>query len=149
MHPRLLNGLSWGALALVGAFCALQALEWVLLPRNGAMDGTWADFALGWLGRFAVFMVMAATMLVVSLLVLNAAGRAGRESIGIAVLAAIAGATAGVLLRYAIGAVPADESARFLVLVFTSWIGSGAGPVPGHAPHLPAPASEAGARTAG
>ena len=39
MNPRLLNGLSWGALALVGAFCALQALEWALLPSNGVVGG--------------------------------------------------------------------------------------------------------------
>jgi len=148
MHPRLLNGLSWGVLALVSVFCALQALEWVLLPRNGAMNGTWEDFALGWLGRFAVFMVMAATMLVVSLVVLNAAGRAGRESIGVAVLAAIAGASAGALLRYAIGAVPAAESARFLFLVFTSWIGSGAVLVAGYVLYLRAQSSDAEARTA-
>src|SRR4051812_10422438 len=123
---RLLNGLSWGVLGLVTVFCALQALEFVLLPRNGAMDGGFADMAAGFAGRFGVFLVMAGTMLVVSLFVLNAAGRAGRESFGVAVLAAIAGASAGALVRYGIGAIPPGESARYLVLVFFSWIGAGA-----------------------
>jgi len=148
MNLRLLNGLSWGVVALVSAFCALQALEWVLLPRNGAMGGTLDDITLAWLGRFAVFTVMGVTMLVVSLVVLNAAGRAGRENIGVAVLAAIAGASAGVLVRYGIGAVPADESPRFLLLVFSSWIGSGAVLVASYVLYLRAQSSDAEARTA-
>ena len=117
MVQRLLNGLSWSGIALVSVFCVLQAVEWVLMPRNGAMGGGFDDMALAFIGRLGVFMVMGITMLVVSLVVLNAAGRAGRENIGVAVLAAIAGATAGTLLRYGIGAVPADESPRFMILV--------------------------------
>jgi len=148
MVQRLLNGLSWSVLALVSTFCALQAVEWVLLPRNGAMEGGFADMALAFLGRLGVFMVMGITMLVVSLVVLNAAGRAGRENIGVAVLAAIAGASAGTLLRYAIGAVPVDESPRFMLLVFTSWIGSGAVLVAGYVLYLRAQSSDAEARTA-
>ena len=148
MLNRLLNGLSWSVLALVTAFCVLQAVEWVLLPRNGAMGTGFADMALGFVGRLGVFMVMGITMLVVSLVVLNAAGRAGRENFGVAALAAIAGASAGVLVRYAIGAVPADESPRFLLLVFTSWIGSGAVLVAGYVLYLRAQSSDAEARTA-
>lgn len=148
MLNRLLNGLSWSVLALVTAFCVLQAVEWVLLPRNGAMGTGFADMALGFVGRLGVFMVMGITMLVVSLVVLNAAGRAGRENIGVAVLAAIAGATAGTLLRYGIGAVPADESPRFMILVFTSWIGSGAVLVAGYVLYLRAQSSDSEARTA-
>src|SRR5436190_6840241 len=148
MTHRLLNGLSWGVLALITAFCALQALEWVLLPRNGALDGGLADMAAGFLGRFGVFLVMAGTMLIVSLVVLNVAGRAGRESFGVAVLAAIAGASAGALVRYAIGAIPADESARYLLLVFTSWIGSGAILVAAYVLYLRAQSSDAEARGA-
>ena len=145
---RLLNGLSWSALGLVGVFCGLQALEWVLVPRNGALEGGLSDLAEGFVGRFGVFLVMGGTMLIVSLCVLNAAGRAGRESIGVAVLAAIAGAGAGTLVRYGIGATPADESPRYLLLVFTSWIGSGAILVASYVLYLRAQSSEAGARAA-
>ena len=148
MGQRLLNGMSWSALALVSVFCALQAVEWVLLPRNGAMGGGFDDMALAFLGRLGVFMVMGITMLIVSLVVLNAAGRAGRENIGVAVLAAIAGASAGVLVRYSIGAVPTDESPRFLLLVFTSWIGTAGVLVAAYVLYLRAQSSDAEARTA-
>jgi LytS/YehU family sensor histidine kinase len=94
-----------------------------------------------------VFLVMAGTMLIVSLLVLNAAGRAGHESFGLAVLAAIAGAGAGTLVRYGIGAIPADSSPRYLLLVFTSWIGSGAILVAAYVLYLRAQSSDAQART--
>jgi len=120
----------------------------VLLPRNGAIGGGLGDLALGWFGRLGVFLVMAVTMLVVSLMVLNAAGRAGRESFGVAALAAVAGGVAGALVRYAIGAIPADESARYLLLVFTSWIGSGAILVAGYVLYLRAQSSEGEARAA-
>jgi signal transduction histidine kinase len=148
MDQRLLNGLSWGVIALVTAFCALQSLEWVLLPRNGVVGGGAAYLVLGWFGRMGVFLVMAITMLVVSLVVLNAAGRAGRESLWVAVLAAVAGAAAGTLARYAIGATPADEGPRYLLLVFASWIGSGGILAAGYVLFLRAQSTETQARAA-
>jgi signal transduction histidine kinase len=123
---RLLNGLSWGAFALVTAFCALQALEWVLAPKAGVVGAGAEYFALGLLSRFAVYMVTGATMLVSALVVLNAAGRAGRESFLVAAAAAIAGAGVSALVRYAVGATPADEGPGYILLVFSSWLGSSA-----------------------
>ena len=139
---RLLNGLSWSALALVAGFCALQALEWVLTPMNGVVEGGAADMALGWLSRLAVFLVMGVTMLVTALVILNAAGRAGRENLGVAVLATVAGCVVATITRYAIGATPAAEGAAFMLLVFTSWIGSGAILVAGYVFYLRAQSTE-------
>ena len=133
---RLLNGLSWSALALVAAFCALQALEWVLAPASGVVGGGIGDMALGWLSRMTVFLVTGVTMLVTALVVLNAAGRAGRENFGVAVLAAVAGAGVSALVRYAIGATPSGEGAAYMLLVFTSWLGSGAILVAGYVFYL-------------
>src|SRR5882762_3318932 len=101
--PALINGLSWSALALVAAFCALQALEWVLAPASGLVGGGIGDMALGWLSRMTVFLVTGVTMLVTALVVLNAAGRAGRDNFGVAVLAAIAGAGVSDLRAQATG----------------------------------------------
>ena len=145
---RLLNGLSWSALALVAAFCALQALEWVLAPASGVVGGGIGDMALGWLSRMTVFLVTGATMLVTALAVLNAAGRAGRDNFGVAVLAAIAGAGVSALVRYAIGATPSGEGAAYMLLVFTSWLGSGAILVAGYVFYLRAQAAEEEARGA-
>src|SRR6267378_1143353 len=145
---RLLNGLSWSALALVAAFCALQALEWVLAPASGVVGGGIGDMALGWLSRMTVFLVTGVTMLVTALVVLNAAGRAGRDNFGVAVLAAIAGAGVSALVRYAIGATPSGEGAAYMLLVFTSWLGSGAILVAGYVFYLRAQATETEARGA-
>jgi len=145
---RLLNGLSWSALALVAGFCGLQALEWVLAPMNGVVGGGAADMALGWLSRMAVFLVMGVTMLVTALVILNAAGRAGRENLAVAALATVAGCVVATLTRYAIGATPATDGAAFMVLVFTSWIGSGAILVAGYVFYLRAQSADADARTA-
>ena len=145
---RLLNGLSWSALALVAAFCALQALEWVLAPASGVVGGGIGDMALGWLSRMTVFLVTGVTMLVTALVVLNAAGRAGRENFGVAVLAAVAGAGVSALVRYAIGATPTSEGAAYMLLVFTSWLGSGAILVAGYVFYLRAQAAEEEARGA-
>lgn len=153
MTPRLLNGLTWGALTLVAAFSALQAVEWVLLPNNGVLVGGMgsidaADMAHGWIGRLGVFLVTAATMLITTLVVLNAAGRAGRESIGVALLAAIAGAAAAAGIRYAIGATPAEEGPRYMLLVFMSWVGSGGVLAIGYVFFLRAQSAQVQARTA-
>src|SRR5258708_23888027 len=85
---RLLNGMSWSALAIVAMFCVFQATEWVLTPASGVIGLDAGDVALSWLSRLTVFLVTGITMLVTALVVLNAAGRAGRENSGIAVLAA-------------------------------------------------------------
>ena len=52
-------------------------------------------------------------------------GPAGRESLWVAVGAAVAGAAAASIVRYAIGATPADSGPQYILLVFFSWIGSG------------------------
>ena len=146
---RLLNGLSWSALALVAAFCALQALEWVLSPSNGVVvGGGLEDIALGWLSRVAVFLVTGVTMLVTALVILNAAGRAGRENLAVAVLAAVAGSAVAALTRYAIGATPATEGPGFMLMVFLSWIGSGAIVVAAYVFYLRAQSADGEARAA-
>jgi signal transduction histidine kinase len=145
---RLLNGLSWSALALVAAFCALQALEWVLAPSNGVVGGSAGDLALGWVSRLAVFLVTGVTMLITALVILNAAGRAGRENLAVDALAAVAGAAVAALARYAIGATPATEGPAFMLLVFTSWVGSGAILVTGYVFYLRAQSTEGEARAA-
>src|SRR5204862_985587 len=98
--------------------------------------------------RMTVFLVTGATMLVTALVVLNAAGRAGRDNFGVAVLAAIAGAGVSALVRYAIGATPSGEGAAYMLLVFTSWLGSGAILVAGYVFDLRAQAAEEEARGA-
>src|SRR5260221_11343295 len=85
---RLLNGMSWSALAIVAMFCVFQATEWVLTPASGVIGLASRDVALGWLSRLTVFLITGGTMLVTALVVLNAAGRAGRENSGVAGLAA-------------------------------------------------------------
>ena len=148
MTLRLLNGLTWSALALVGGFCALQSLEWALAPSNGVVGGGAAEFALAWLSRLAVFLVTGITMLITALLVLNAAGRAGRENVAVAVLAAVVAAGASALVRYAVGATPAGEGPFYMVLVFTSWLGSAGVLVAGYVFYLRAQTADEGARTA-
>ena len=143
MNPRLLNGLSWSAFALVGAFCALQALEVILSPMSGIIGGGAADIALAFVSRLTVFLITAVTMLVTAVVILNGAGRAGRESFAVAVLAAVAAAVVATLTRYIVGATPASEGAGFMLLVFTSWIGSGAILVSGYVFHFRAQAADA------
>jgi sensor histidine kinase YesM len=148
MTPRLLNGLSWPALALVGAFCALQALEWVLLPNNGVVGGGALYMAYGWFSRMGVFLLTGGTMVITTIVVLNAAGHAGRESLAMAVLAAVAGAAAAALMRYAFGATPLNEGPRYILLVFLSWLGSGAVLAAGYVFYLRAQFAESQARAA-
>jgi signal transduction histidine kinase len=148
MNLRLLNGLSWAALALVGGFCVIQAFEWVLAPSNGVVGAGAADMAHGWLGRLAVFLITGVTMLLTALIVLNAAGRAGRENIAVAIVAAVAAAAAAAFVRYAVGATPADEGPRYMLMIFTSWLGSAAILVAGYVYYLRALSTDEEARTA-
>jgi signal transduction histidine kinase len=145
---KLLDGLSWSALALVFGFCAIQALEWTLSPLSGAVGGGAGDITLTWLSRFWVFTVTAGTMLVTALVVLNAAGRAGRENPAVAVVAAIAACVVAAVTRYAIGATPAAEGAGYMLLVFTSWLAAGAILVAGYVFFLRAQAAQEEARAA-
>ena len=46
--PALIDGLSWSALALVLAFCALTSLESMLSPHMGVF-GSGRDMVLSWL----------------------------------------------------------------------------------------------------
>jgi hypothetical protein len=91
--PPLLNGLSWGALALVLAFCVLSAAEVAIMPGSGAAMGDLADQAAAGLVRVPVFLVTGVTALVTAVIVLNATGRTGRERIWLAVFAAVADAS--------------------------------------------------------
>src|SRR4051812_11482524 len=104
--------------------------------------------ALGWLSRMAGVPVTGVTMLVTSLVILNAAGRTGRQNVGVAVLAAIAGTAVAALIRYAIGATPANEGAAFILLVFMSWVGTGTLLVTAYVFYFRAQSTEAEARAA-
>lgn len=143
-----LDGLSWSALALVGAYCAIQALEWTLSPMSGAVGSGAADMARTWLSRFWVFSVTAGTMLATTLVVLNGAGRAGRENPAVAVVAIVAACVVAAVTRYAIGATPADEGAGFMLLVFLSWLAAGAVLVAGYVFFLRGQAAQEAARAA-
>src|SRR5438046_2346038 len=63
-------------------------------------------------------------------------------------LAVSAGAGVSALVRYAIGATPSGEGAAYMLLVFTSWLGSGAILVAGYVFYLRAQAAEEEARGA-
>jgi len=120
--PPLLEGLSWSALALVFAFCVLSALEVALTPASGATGGDLTDLAVAGLTRVPVFLVTGVTVLITAVIVLNAAGRAGRERIWLAVLAAVAGCVVASVTRFLVGATPAAEGASFMLKVFITWL---------------------------
>ena len=120
--PPLLHGLSWGAFALVLAFCVLSAAEVGIMPGSGATIGDLADQAAAGLVRIPVFLVTGVTALVTAVIVLNAAGRAGRERMGLAVLAAIAGCLVASVMRFLVGATPESEGAAFMLRVFVTWL---------------------------
>jgi signal transduction histidine kinase len=143
-----LDGLTWGALALVCAFCAIQALEWVLSPMSGIVGGSAGDLAYAWLSRLTVFLITGVTMLVTALVVLNAAGRAARDNFAVAAVAAVAGCVVAALTRYVVGATPATEGPAYMLLVFTSWLGSGAVLVAGYVYYMRAQAAQEEARAA-
>jgi sensor histidine kinase YesM len=84
--------------------------------------GDLADQAAAGLVRIPVFLVTGVTALVTAVVVLNAAGRAGRERIWLAVFAAIAGCVAASVTRYLVGATPESEGMAFILKVFTSWL---------------------------
>ena len=133
---KLIDGLSWSALALVAAFCALAALEAILAPGAGVVGNGAADIMLAWLSRFPVFLVSGVTVLVTALVVLNSAGSAGRLNAGLAIAAAVAGCLVASLIRYAIGATPAGEGSAFMLAAFISWFVPGAALVAGYVFHL-------------
>ncbi|HEV8095120.1 MAG TPA: histidine kinase [Burkholderiales bacterium] len=120
--PALLEGLSWSGLALVLGFCALSAVEVAIGPGSGATRGDVADQAIAGLTRIPVFLVSGVTALITAIIVLNAAGRVGRERIWLAVLAAIIGCIVASATRYLVGATPASEGASFMVKVFVTWL---------------------------
>jgi hypothetical protein len=64
---------------------------------------------------------MGVTVLIVALVVLNAAGRAGRLKPALAVAAAVAGCVAASVTRYVIGATPVAEGPAFMVNAFITW----------------------------
>jgi hypothetical protein len=143
-----LDGLTWGALALVCAFCAIQALEWALSPMSGIVGGSAGDLAYAWLSRLTVFLITGVTMLLTALVVLNAAGRAARDNFAVAVVAAVAACVVAALTRYVVGATPATEGPAYMLLVFTSWLGSGAILVAGYVFYMRARAAQEEARAA-
>jgi len=119
--PALIDGLSWSALALVLAFCALASLEVILAPSAGLVGSGGGDLVLAWLSRTAIFMVSGITVLITALVVLNAAGRAGRLRPALAVAAAVAGCLVASVTRYVIGATPVADGPAYIVNVFISW----------------------------
>ena len=133
--PALIDGLSWSALALVLAYCALTSLESMLSPHMGVV-GSGRDMVLSWLVRIPIFMVMGVTVLITALVVLNAAGRAGRLNPVLAVAAAVAGCLVASVTRYAIGATPAADGPAFIVSAFISWFVPAAALVAGYVFYL-------------
>ena len=133
--PALIDGLSWSALALVLAFCALTSLESMLSPHMGVF-GSGRDMLLSWLVRIPIFMVMGVTVLITALVVLNAAGRTGRLNPVLAVAAAVAGCLVASVTRYAIGATPAADGPAFIVSAFISWFIPAAALVAGYVFYL-------------
>jgi signal transduction histidine kinase len=133
--PALIDGLSWSALALVFAFCVLASLESALAPWAGVAGGG-GDMLVAWLSRIPIFMVSGITVLITALVVLNAAGRAGRLRPAVAVAAAVAGCLAASITRYVIGATPAAEGPAFIVTAFISWFIPAAGLVAGYVFYL-------------
>src|SRR5260221_2992646 len=129
--PALIDGLSWSALGIVLAFCALASLEATLAPHMGIVGSGGRDVVLAWLVRIPVFMVNGVTVLVTALVVLNAAGRAGRLKPALAVAAAVAGCAAPSVTRYAIGAPPVAEGPGFIGNPFTTLVVPPAGAGPG------------------
>jgi len=148
MALRALNGLSWKALALVAGFCALQAVEWVLSPKSGVIGGDAGDVALGFLSRLSVFLITGVTMLLTAIAVLNAFGRAGRENFAVAAIAVVTSAGAAALVRYAVGAVPEGVGPSYMLLIFTSWVGSSAVLVGGYMYYLRAQVAQEESRAA-
>src|SRR5258706_8713236 len=109
--PALIDGLSWSALGIVLAFCALSALESMLAPHMGIVGSGARDMVLAWLVRIPVFMVNGVTVLVIALVVLNAAGHAGRLKPALAIAAAVAGVARPAIPPFARAPPPAPRGA--------------------------------------
>src|SRR2546423_14046885 len=112
--PALIDGLSWSVVALVLVFCALTSLESMLSPHMGVF-GSGREMVLSWLVRIPIFMVMGVTVLITALVVLNAAGRAGRLNPVLAVAAAGAGCLGAPVPRYASRGAPGAGRPAVLV----------------------------------
>src|SRR5258708_8006605 len=119
--PAMIDGLPGGRLAFVLGFCALSALESMLAPHMGIVGSGARDMVLAWLVRIPVFMVNGVRVLVIALVVRNAAGHAGRLKPALAIAAAVAGCAAASITRYAIGATPVAEGPVFMVNAFITW----------------------------
>src|SRR5258707_8023554 len=119
--PALIDGLSWSALGIVLAFCALASLESTLAPHMGIVGSGGRDVVLAWLVRIPVFMVNGVTVLVTALVVLNAAGRAGRLKPALALAAAVGGCAPASVTRYANGAAPVAAGPGVLGKAFITW----------------------------
>src|SRR2546423_12948035 len=111
--PALIDGLSWSVVALVLVFCALTSLESMLSPHVGVF-GSGRDMLLSWLVRIPIFMAMGVTVLITALVVLNAAGRAGRLNPVLAVAAAVARRLAAPVTRYARAGAPTPDGPAFV-----------------------------------
>jgi signal transduction histidine kinase len=119
--PALLEGLSWSTLLLVLAFCVLAAVGVAVAPDSGAAPDDWRDIALAALVRMPAFLITGVTVLVTAVAVLNAAGRAGRERLWLAALAALLGCLTASVMRYVVGAVPEGEGLAYVGRIFVSW----------------------------
>src|SRR5258707_5576976 len=89
--PALIDGLSWSALGIVLAFCALASLESTLAPHMGIVGSGGRDVVLSWLVRIPEFMVNGVTLLVSALVVLKAARQPGPPKPDLALAPAVAG----------------------------------------------------------
>src|SRR6202165_5716977 len=134
--PALIDGLSWSALALVLAFCTLASLEAILAPSAGIVGSRGGDLILAWLSRTAIFMVNGITVLITALVVLNAAGRAGRLRPALAVAAAVAGCLVASVTRYVIGATPVADGPGLIGNAVSLWFAPAAVLVAGYVFYL-------------
>jgi LytS/YehU family sensor histidine kinase len=91
---------------------------------------------LAWLSRIPIYMVSGVTVLITALVVLNAAGRAGRLKAGLALAAAVAGCLVASVTRYAVGAAPAADGPAFMVSAFITWFIPAAALVAGYVFYL-------------
>lgn len=120
--PALLQGLSRTSLALVLVFCAISAFEVVTVPARGQFYSGIGDMAVSGLARMTVFLIGGVTMLVTAVIVLNAAGQAGRKRFAWTVLAAVLASLVAAVTRYLVGATPAADGTTFILKVFVAWL---------------------------
>ena len=108
----------------------------MLDPGSGVVGSGFGDMLLAWLSRVPIFFVSGFTVLVTAIVVLNAAGRAGRENLGLALLATVVGCLIAAVIRYLVGAAPAGEGAIFVLRAFGSWFVPAAALVAGYVLYL-------------